>query len=78
MKKPWLAALLNFFLWGLGTIYVGKRKAVGGLMLLASIWATYVENVLVGSASPVFNPLFAVFFVVGVAMAVDGWNEAKG
>ena len=26
IKKPWLAALLNFVLWGLGYLYVGKKR----------------------------------------------------
>ncbi|MEX2052571.1 MAG: hypothetical protein WD991_02675 [Candidatus Paceibacterota bacterium] len=76
-KKPWLAALLNFFFWGLGTMYVGKRMAVGVIMFLASLWATYVENVLVGMDSDLFGPLFVTFFVVGVAMAWDGYKEAQ-
>ena len=53
MKKPWLAALLNFFFWGLGTMYVGRRVGVGVLMFAASIWATYVENFLVGDRKSV-------------------------
>ena len=76
-KNPWVAGILNFFFWRLGTIYVGKRMGVGVLMFLASLWATYVENALVGMDSPNFKPLFAAFFIVGVAMAWDGYREAK-
>ena len=75
-KKPWLAALLNFFFWGLGTIYVGRRMAVGVLLFLTSLYATYVENFLVGSESPYFWPLFTVFFMIGVATAIDGYGDA--
>ena len=28
MKSPWLAATLNFFFFGAGTLYVGKRAAL--------------------------------------------------
>jgi hypothetical protein len=76
-KNPWIAAILNFFFWGLGTLYVGRRMAVGGLMFATSLWATYVENFVVGSASPHFVPLFSVFFLVGTAMAIDGYQEAQ-
>ena len=31
-KKPLVAAVLNFFLFGGGTLYVGKRKLVGALL----------------------------------------------
>lgn len=37
MKNPWIAAVLNFFLMGAGTLYNSRRKAVGAVLL------TYVE-----------------------------------
>ena len=28
-KNPWIAAVLNFFFMGLGTLYIGRRKLLG-------------------------------------------------
>ncbi len=41
-KNPWIAAVLNFVLPGLGYIYVGKRLVFGvGLALLSIIIGIY-------------------------------------
>jgi hypothetical protein len=34
-RSPWVSALLNFFIWGGGYIYNGKRKAFGAGLILA-------------------------------------------
>ena len=44
MKKPWLAALLNFFFMGPGTIYNGKRALLGIGWTIAAILLTFVEQ----------------------------------
>lgn len=50
MKKPWLAALLNFILPGLGFIYVGTVGwIVGGIILIVVT--------LVGKFTPVVWPI---------------------
>lgn len=41
-KKPWLAALLNFFIWGLGYLYLGKRKNFGVLLIIGVILLTII------------------------------------
>ena len=42
-KKPWLAALLNFFFMGLGYIYNMKRVGLGIGFTIGAIVLTYVE-----------------------------------
>jgi hypothetical protein len=36
-KNPWIAAVLNFMLYGLGYVYVGKRKVFGWILLLGHL-----------------------------------------
>ena len=43
MKRPWLAALLNFFFMGPGTLYVGQRKAFGAALTVSALVLTWVE-----------------------------------
>ena len=43
MKNPIVAAVLNFFFMGPGTLYVGKRKALGAVLTLGALALTYVE-----------------------------------
>lgn len=85
MKKPWLAALLNFFFMGPGTIYNGKRALLGVGWTLAAVLLTVVEQgpVFAGginlqTASPTaFGLMFAAVFLANTCFAIDGYREAK-
>ena len=76
-KQPWLAAILNFFLLGLGTVYNGKRVLTGILVTLGAIGATYFELQVKTAAPELYNYMFASVFLIAIGMAVDGWKEAK-
>lgn len=84
-KKPWLAALLNFFFMGPGYVYNGRRTLLGVGWTLAAIALTVVEQgpVFGGgtnlqSASPIaFGLMFVAVFVANTCFAVDGYREAK-
>jgi hypothetical protein len=39
-KRPWLAALLNFFIWGLGYLYVNKKKGLGIMLIAIQIFVS--------------------------------------
>ena len=43
MKNPWIAAIGNFFFMGLGTLYVGKRKALGIGLTIGALVLTWLE-----------------------------------
>jgi len=76
-KNPWIAAVLNFFFMGLGTLYIGRRKLTGLGLTLGAIALTYVELQL-QTAAPVLYPImFAAVFVANTVLAIDGYNEAK-
>lgn len=84
-KKPWLAALLNFFFMGPGYVYNGRRVGLGIGWTLGAIALTVVEQgpVFAGgttlqAASPIaFGLTFAAVFVVNTCFAVDGHREAR-
>jgi hypothetical protein len=81
VKSPFLAAFLNFFFFGAGTAYVGRRVGFG---LAAMLGGTAVQVCEIYVSPPVTNAIPSVwpFFFGGlvllkIALAVDGWNEAK-
>lgn len=77
MKKPWLAAILNFFFMGPGTFYVGRRKALGLALTIGAIVLTYVEFGI-QTAAPSYYPLmFGAIFLINTFLAIDGYKEAQ-
>lgn len=81
-KKPWLSALLNVLLPGVGYIYNGKRNIFGVLLLISTLGGFYVgdselERMFTG-VEPVTILLLAVIALVwAVAFALDAYQEAK-
>ncbi|GJM42245.1 MAG: hypothetical protein DHS20C20_25270 [Ardenticatenaceae bacterium] len=76
-KNPWIAAVLNFFFMGLGTLYNGRRKLLGIGLTVAAVVLTYVELQLQTAAPSLFPIMFAAVFVANTVLAIDGYNEAK-
>lgn len=77
MKRPWLAALLNFFFMGLGTLYTGRRRMLGAALTLGAIALTYVELQLKAAAPPLYPVMFGAVFLMNTFFAIDGYQEAK-
>lgn len=77
MKRPWLAALLNFFFMGPGTLYVGERKLFGAALTLGAIALTWVELNVQTQAPSLYPVMFGTVFVMNTFFALDGWREAK-
>lgn len=77
MKNPWIAALLNFFFMGPGTLYIGQRKALGLALTVGAIALTYVELQLQTVAPALFPIMFAAVFLMNTLFAYDGYQEAK-
>lgn len=71
MKKPWLAAILNFLLPGLGYVYVGKRSAFGIGLVLTSVllwWGVGIDDM---------PPITWVDgLITSILLAYDGYNDA--
>ena len=77
MKNPWIAAVLNFFFIGLGTLYVGKRKLFGLVLTLGALSLTYVEFQVKTYNMSLYNVMFATVLIMNVFFAMDGYQEAK-
>lgn len=77
MKNPWIAAVLNFFLMGAGTLYNGKRKAVGLALTVGAVLLTYVEFNLQAAAPNLYPIMFGAVFIINSLLAYDGYTEAK-
>lgn len=80
-KNPVLAAILNFALFGGGTLYVGKRVGLGLALMVGGTAAQVVEikvSPLVDNTIPSLWPfLLGGLVIMKLALAVDGYREAK-
>lgn len=74
MKKPWLSAVLNFFLMGLGYVYNGRRVPLGAALTVGALLLTYVEQNLTGN---LWLAMFCAVFLNNTFLAIDGYSEAK-
>ena len=81
MKNPIVAAVLNFLLFGGGTIYVGRRVGIGIAMTIGGTTAQVAEflvSPLGNNAIPSIWPfLIAGLAIMKLTLAVDGYREAK-
>ena len=82
MKNPVLTAVLNFFLFAGGTLYLGKRTMTAMLMTVggsvAQATEIYLSPLGPGAAlCPHQWPfLLGGLVVLKIGLAVDGYNEA--
>ena len=80
-KSPILAAILNFFLFGAGTVYVGRRVPFGLVLSIGGLSAQAVEIIMsppVRNTAPSLWPfLLGGIVVMKLALAADAYREAK-
>ena len=80
-KNAWVAAILNFMLFGGGTVYVGRRVLTGVLLTIGGTTAQVVEITVspaVKNAIPSLWPfLLGGLVLMKVGLAIDGFREAK-
>jgi len=87
-KNPWLAAVLNFFVWGLGYLYVGKGKramfAIGLVVTSVLITGLYytVELPILDKLSIPEKTLLDIYYllisgIIGLVFAWDAFKDAK-
>jgi hypothetical protein len=72
LKKPWVAALLNFILPGLGYVYSRKRVAFGIGLLLSSIILYW--GISFSDLPPV---VWIDAFVLAILFAYDGYKTTE-
>ena len=78
-KNPWIAAILNLFLFGGGYIYNGKRIGLGIALVLAWILIRWGE-IIIFLTNLVFEKwliLFTGLIVLMFSLAADAFREAR-
>jgi len=70
-KNPFTAAIINFFLWGLGYVYCGKRTVFGRLVFLGFM---FIHLPLFYKAN--WTEISEIFILIGhtilsIAFAID-------
>jgi hypothetical protein len=80
-KNPLVAAVLNFFLFGGGYLYLGKHTRLAWLLTLGGTAAQVVEikvSPLVDNAIPALWPfLIGGLVVMKIGLAMDAYQEAQ-
>ena len=80
-KSPFLSAVLQFFLFGGGWLYNGRRMAAGAV---ATVGGCLAQGAEIYVSPPVTNQIPAVwpflitgFVVLKVGLALDAYREAQ-
>ena len=78
-KNPWVAAVLNLFLFGGGYIYNGKRVGLGWALVLAVVLIRFGEIAIFLTYLVTDKWLFlmAGLVVLQLSLASDAYKEAK-
>jgi len=81
-KSPYLAAFLNFMVWGSGYLYIKHRKILGsGLVLVTflnfAILMTIPEIVLLRTSELFFIWLSFLWALMSILFAIDVYMETK-
>jgi hypothetical protein len=76
-RNPWLAAFLNFFIWGAGFVYAGRRLFLGASLLLFMM----IISLSAGLAQQNFYQAAALILVawllISAALAREAYLEAR-
>lgn len=76
-KKPWLAALLNFLIWGLGYLYVGKRKTFGVLFIIAFVLSFFIPDESLNFSAFDWIIVLIAYLLMAIAFAYDAYGTAQ-
>jgi len=77
MKNPWIAAILNFFFMGPGTLYNGRRRALGIGLTIGALVLSWLEFQVKADAPNLYPIMFGTVFFMNLFFAYDGYSEAK-
>lgn len=75
-KSPVLAAVLNFLIWGLGYLYVGRRMFLGAT--LVAVMVVVPLTALTGREDVTLLGLVVGRILAGAAFARDAYQDARG
>ena len=81
-KSPWIAAFMNFVVWGSGYIYIRHRMVLGAGLLLVmffnvSILLAIPDVIILSSSELFFLWLSFIWAALSVLFAVDVYRETQ-
>ena len=81
-RSPWLAAFLNFVIWGLGYVYIGHRMILGLGLVIVSILNFLIlisipETILLSGAELFSMWLSFIWIALSVLFAIDVYRETE-
>ena len=81
-RNPWLAAFLNFVIWGSGYVYIKHRRFLGAglivvFLLNISLLISIPYNMLLSYSEMFFMWVMFMWFLFSLLFAVDVFRETK-
>ena len=78
-KRPWIALLLNLFLWGTGYFYVKRKRFLGALLLILQIFIIGGYAFGQGSWQSIFEGMSYSFLtiIVAIYLGIDAYRLAR-
>lgn len=70
-----IAAILNLFIWGVGYLYIGKRRLFAIIVLAAEILFLGIPTILHSPLGPLTAGIPAL--IVSIALAYDAFRLVK-
>ena len=74
-RKAWLASILNFLIWGLGYLYIGKRRTFGVLLVIGEILLLVLVPVSAWTEADSLS--LPGWILMSIAFAYDAYKSAK-
>ncbi|MEM3657515.1 MAG: hypothetical protein QXQ66_03680 [Candidatus Hadarchaeum sp.] len=76
-RSPWLAALLNFVVWGAGFVYLGRKVSLGAALLFFSFAMFFSAGLATYDFYLAVALVFAAWFLLSAALALEAYREAR-
>jgi hypothetical protein len=77
-RSAWLAAILNFFFWGLGYVYAGRRLLLGLSYMACVLMAITATGMATSNLSKAVGLLVMAWLLLSSALAYDAYKDVKG
>jgi hypothetical protein len=76
-RNPWAAAFLNFFMWGSGYLYAGRRLFLGGALSLFIFVVLLAGEIVTQDPARALALTFVAWLLLSAALAHDAYTEAR-
>ncbi|MGV8087072.1 MAG: hypothetical protein ACP5N1_05575 [Candidatus Woesearchaeota archaeon] len=78
-KRPWLAALLNIFLWGMGYFYIKRKRFLGSLLLIIQVFVIGGFAFGQGDWKNIFEGMSYSFLtiIISISLGIDAYRLAR-